>query len=561
MSDKKGTIVPPREERGRLRREGAEQEKGETRQGEKPGANGWEERLADIVDFLPDATFAINRQGHVIAWNRAIEGMTGICAKDMIGKGNYEYAVPFYGERRPLLVDLALSGNVEVADQYLFTHREGDVLISETDAPMVRGFSKHLWAKAKLLYDSRGEVFGAIESIRDVTDRTMAEEALRRSEEKFSIAFQANSALMAITTIEEGRFLDVNEAFLGTLGYARNEIIGKTAIELGIFEPADRSELMREFRKCSVVRNLKLPVRTKAGNVRTGLFNADKIRTGDGEYLLTVMNDVSDRLEAEREKERLREQLQLAQRMEAIGTLAGGIAHDFNNIIGAIAGYAEMTMSRLQEGDKIHAYLRNIHLASQKAKDLVCQILAFSRQTKLEFRPLSVWQIVRDTLYEYRSAIPERIEVRLENSADRDVVKGDAAQLHRALFNLLENAVQSMRESGGVLGVVLDARNGGKDAADPPQGPGCLPPGRYLDLSVSDTGAGIDRENMDRIFDPFFTTRNPSRGTGMGLAVVYGIVKSHGGIVTVDSSPGRGTAFHVYLPLIETPCSGEESKL
>ncbi|HOG16019.1 MAG: Wide host range VirA protein [Syntrophaceae bacterium PtaU1.Bin231] len=386
-----------------------------------------EKRLADIVDFLPDATFAIDREGRIIAWNRAIEVLTGKAAGEMIGKGNFEYAVPFYGERRPILIDLALQGGGEIEQRYFFVQRNGDIVIAETTAPMMRGASKYLWGKARALFDGSDGIAGAIESIRDITDLTKAEE----------------------------------------------------------------------------------------------------------------------------ERELLRRQLQRSRQMEAVATLAGGIAHDFNNILGAISGYIDMSMAYLKKEDRIYSYLRTMNGAAERAKDLVCKLLVFSRETKREFRPFRVSLVAGDALRVLETTLPENIRARMKNSAERDIVRGDPAQIHRAFMNLCDNAVCAMKERGGLLEIALRCRNAGNQEGA--AGLSTLPPGRYLEVAVKDTGTGIEAKDMEHIFDPFFTTKNPGQGTGMGLPVVYGTVKNHGGKVTVESEVGRGTTVRVILPLLEEP--------
>jgi len=510
-----------------------------------------EKRLADIVDFLPDATFAIDREGRIIAWNRAIEGLTGKAAGDMIGKGDFEYAVPFYGERRPILIDLALQRDEEIEQRYVFVRQDGDIFIAETSAPMAHGSSRYLWGKARPLFDGNGRIAGAIESIRDITDQTRAEEALRESEEKFSLVFHSNPALMAISTMEDGRFVDVNQAFLKILGYERNEVIGKTSVELNIPDAACRSEIVRAIKENDPVRNLEISVETKGGDVRTGLINADRIELSSGRYLLSVASDLTDLINVQQEKEHLREQLRRSQQMEAVATLAGGIAHDFNNIIGAVSGYTEMIMAYVKKEDKIYSYLKTVSSAAERAKELVRQLLAFSDQTKRDFRPVRVSLIAADALRLLETTLPGNIHARLENSAERDIVKGDPAQIHRAFMNLCDNAVHAMKGYGGVLEIALCCRTGGDHEGA--IRPSSLPEGRYLEIAVKDTGAGIEARDMDRIFDPFFTTKTPSQGTGMGLPVVYGTVKNHGGAVTVESEVGKGTTVRVYLPILDDP--------
>jgi CheY-like chemotaxis protein len=234
--------------------------------------------------------------------------------------------------------------------------------------------------------------------------------------------------------------------------------------------------------------------------------------------------------------------------MEAIGTLAGGIAHDFNNILSAILGYTDMALTDQTLDNRLRRYLDQVYKAGERAKDLVKQILAFSRQSDEALRPLGISPIVKEVLKLLRAALPSTIKIHCEIHADQDTVLADPTQIHQVLMNLCTNAAHAMHGGKGELIVSLSPMEINPGDAfiinhD-------LTPGMYLQLSVSDTGHGIDPVIMDRIFDPFFTTKKPGEGTGMGLSVVHGIVKSYNGAITVESKVGEGTTFHVYLPLL-----------
>jgi PAS domain S-box-containing protein len=272
----------------------------------------------------------------------------------------------------------------------------------------------------------------------------------------------------------------------------------------------------------------------------------------DNEIVESVVTfiDISDRRATEVDKEKLNSQLQQALKLEAIGTLASGIAHDFNNILSAILGYTELAQLKLPPDSEVGNDLAEVFRAVNRAKYLVKQILTFSRQAEHERRPLQIHLIVKEALKLLRASIPTTIEIQTKIDAQCGTVLADPTQIHQVLMNLCTNAYQAMRETGGVLAIELSRveilQEDDKVAALH------LAPGSYVQLQVSDTGCGMDRALQERIFEPYFTTRKKGEGTGMGLALVHGIVKDHDGHITVYSESGKGSIFHVYLPRIET---------
>jgi signal transduction histidine kinase/ActR/RegA family two-component response regulator len=246
--------------------------------------------------------------------------------------------------------------------------------------------------------------------------------------------------------------------------------------------------------------------------------------------------------------EKERHLVQQAHKLEAIGTLAGGIAHDFNNILWIISGNTEMAMAEIARNHPVYSNLKRIEEACQRAHKLVMQILNFSRQTEQECKPLKISAVIKETIKLLRASLPATIEIRHRLLAESSLVMADLAQINQVLMNLCTNAAHAMRETGGVMEIHLEAETLG-NADHRLQDD--LGPGNYVRLQVSDTGCGMASEVVDRIFDPFFSTKAVNEGTGMGLSVVHGIVKAHGGAIRVKSRPGKGTQFSVYLPIHE----------
>jgi len=283
------------------------------------------------------------------------------------------------------------------------------------------------------------------------------------------------------------------------------------------------------------------------------------IRSNDGQFLycLGMIEDITERKRAQEEKERLQQQLQQSQKLEAIGTMAGGIAHDFNNILTGILGFTELVRSEIPEDTEVYENLTEVVKAGRRARDLVKQILSFSRRGETEKSLISLVTIVKEALKLIRSVTPSHITIRQNCtvSAERSIL-ADPTQMHQMVMNLCLNAADAMPD-GGVLEISLEEVQVETESR-PEQTQ--LPSGCYLKLTVRDNGAGIPPEVRERIFEPYFTTKQVGKGTGMGLAVVHGVIKEHGGNIAVSSEPGRGTAFEICLPIVEaTPDTEIES--
>lgn len=278
------------------------------------------------------------------------------------------------------------------------------------------------------------------------------------------------------------------------------------------------------------------------------------LKTGATDYILKerlnrlvpAIKRAVHEAEERAQRKQLDDHLRQAQKMEAIGQLAGGIAHDFNNILGCIVGYTELALLEASNPMAVEENLEEVLKASQRAKELVLQILTFSRQQEQERKPIRLQPVIKEALKLLRASLPSTIEVHSDIATDYAAVLADGTQIHQVIMNLATNAAHAMSGRPGQLRVSLttaDLRdNAGAVHAD-------LRAGRYFKLSVSDTGCGMDASTLQRIFEPFFTTKPPGEGTGLGLAVVHGIMKSHDGAITVESQPGKGTTFHLYFPV------------
>lgn len=374
----------------------------------------------------------------------------------------------------------------------------------------------------------------------EIQVRTKAEQTLRLT--RISVE-AASDALFWMTP--DARIVDVNAAACRSLGYTREELLQLSVPDVDAHYNAEVwKHHFPELRQHGTLM-FESEQRTKDGRVFPVEIVANYVHVGDEEYNCAFVRDITERKRAEQEQAEMETRVRQSQKMEAIGTLAGGIAHDFNNILSVILGYTELALDE-EDHDKRSQDLEQVRLGAERAKELVKQILAFSRRTDHESQPLRIAVVIKEALKMLRAAIPTTIEIRQAIATDSTVL-ADPTQIQQIIMNLCTNAYHAMRENGGTLGVSLDEIEiRGED-----EGYGELVPGRYLKLDVSDTGCGISPEIQEKIFEPYFTTKKIGEGTGLGLAVVHGIVKSHKGHITVYSEPGRGATFHVYLPLIE----------
>jgi PAS domain S-box-containing protein len=391
----------------------------------------------------------------------------------------------------------------------------------------------------------------------EVSERQKAEEALLESEKKYRTVVE--ESFDGIFVQKGSQIVFASKRLHEMLGYNEGELLGMD--HWLVYHP-DYHELTRDralarMRGEKVLNRYEVKLNRKDGSWFYGEIIAREIDF-DGEPGVQVwIRDITERKQADDEKRLLELQLQQAQKMEAIGTLAGGIAHDFNNILAAIIGYTEIAGLQVANDDKVKESLNEVLKAGHRAKNLVNQILAFSRPVDEGRKPIQVTSIMKEALKLLRATLPATIEIRqnIEIDPGKDTILADPTQIHEVLMNLCTNAAHAMRENGGILEISLRNAefedNERKPLINVPISPVDLDPGQYLRLTVSDTGHGMKPEVIKRIFDPYFTTKDKGEGTGMGLSVVHGIIKSHGGTITVYSEQAKGSTFHVYLPLIQ----------
>ena len=487
-----------------------------------------EELFRLISENAADLIAVVDVHGNRIYNSLSYERVLGYSAEELRSSSSFEQIHPEDRERVREAAAEARRSGIGRPVEYRFRHKDGTWRVLESSASVIR--------------DSEGVPDKFVIVNRDVTERKRAEEALHRSETGFRSLVE-DAPYGILKTNLAGEILMVNPALEKMLGYKSLDELTKINVASGIYRyPAEHKKMNELFLRDNYFKDVELEWKRKDGSFITVRCSGWPIKDETGTEIEIFAEDVTERRVLER-------QLRMAQKMEAVGRLSGGIAHDFNNLLGVIIGYIQVMKRNLAPGQPSYEYAEEIEKAGQRAVSLTRQLLAFSRQQVLEPAIVNLNILVSEMEKMLLRLIGEDVQLNLTLDPVIGQVKADPGQIEQVVMNLVVNSRDAMPD-GGELNI--QTANAELDEAFTKEHPGSVP-GHYVMLAVADTGTGMDAETQAQVFEPFFTTKGRDKGTGLGLATVYGVVKQSNGYITVESEKGKGALFKIYLPLIEQP--------
>jgi PAS domain S-box-containing protein len=465
------------------------------------------------------ALYVSTPEGKLLNCNSAFLKMYGFQSKEEALECSAVFLYSYPEEREQFLIDLG---------------RQGRVLNYECKQRRQDGTIFWILERATIVTDPDGNTFIEGTAI-DITERKQSEIALKQSEERFATVFRQSPVGCGIVTLD-GVFLNVNDSLLRMLGLPAEKVIGRSGVELGLWESqSHRDEFYQRLRAEGAVQNMEIRFKDASGVEHIGLYFATLVRIGDKECIFGMQLDQT-------EQRALEAKFLQAQKMDALGRLAGGVAHDFNNLLGVIGGYAELLESKLENADGLRRYCSKIIDTTQRASGLTRQLLTFSRKEIVRPEPLQTGEALQELTAILRRLIGEHIELSVDLRAAGTVVI-DKTHFEQIIFNIIINSRDAM-PAGGQIFVATE------DVLRPvltPSGAVCIV--RYVAIRIRDTGVGMDEDTRLHAFEPFFTTKELGRGTGLGLATVYGIVQQCHGEIAIESTPRKGTQVNILLPV------------
>jgi two-component system cell cycle sensor histidine kinase/response regulator CckA len=481
-----------------------------------------EEKYRTILESIEEGYFEVDLEGNLTFFNDALCKITGYTRSEVLGMNNRDYTTPETAKKMyQIFNQVYRTGKPLRMMDYEIILKDGKIIVLEMSTSLIR--------------DPSGAPVGFRGVIRDITSRRKAEKSLKESEEKYRTLSEQSTDSIYITT-REGKHSYINQSFLDLFGYTRKEI-KNLKVQDFYANPKDRSRFQQEIEKTGSVRDFEVTLRKKDGTEIDCLITAN-IRTVDDGSIIGYQGIIRDITE----KKNLESQLLQAQKMEAVGTLAGGIAHNFNNLLMSIQGNTSLMLLDTNATHPHYERLTNIEKSVQSGSKLTSQLLGYARGGGYEVKPISINHIITDTSSTFAMT---RKDITLHHDLARTLagVKADRGQIEQVVLNIYVNAAEAM---GGGGELFITTKNIPHTQIEKKSY--TIKPGNYILLTIRDTGIGMDKATQAKVFDPFFTTKGLAKGTGLGLASVYGIMKAHGGYIDVESHKGHGTTFFLYLP-------------
>ena len=497
---------------------------------------------ATLIESAADAIFVEDTNGRIIFANPSAAHLSGYSNTELLKMNLRELFSEAEILRVPLRYDLLKQGKTVKTERSL-TQKNGTLVPIEMSS--------------RLMPDGKYHSF-----FRDITERKQADETLRLSEHKFSQIFHMTPDAIALTRMEDGQFIDINQAYCDISGWSRQELIGSSAISEKIniwHDHNDRKRMVQTLLDEREVLGFEAEFIGREGNLITGLLSARIIQINDEPCILTITKDITEWKSLLTKQQKLEEQMLQVQKLESLGVLAGGIAHDFNNILMAVIGHCELAQRRLTTESPAMEHLRQINLAAERAADLANQMLAYSGKGKFVIEAVNFSQVIKEMEHILSVSINKKATLRYDLAKDLPSVEADATQLRQIAMNLVINASEAIGDQSGVIAVstgVMECDNAYLQEIWLDED---LKPGPYVYLEVADTGCGIETEAVNRIFEPFFSTK--FTGRGLGMAAVLGIVRGHHGAIKVYTEVGSGSTFKVLLPASSLPATSQQPNL
>jgi PAS domain S-box-containing protein len=484
-------------------------------------------QLRHLLEHSPVITYSLQFEGGLLVPTFVSDNITrllGYSVAEALARDWWLRNLHPDDRKRAVEADPGAAGASDTQVEYRIRHRDGS----------------YRWVEdsRRLLRDASGQPAEIIGVWTDIDARRRAEQERRQTEERFEKIFHSSPIAIGYGTLDEGRLIEMNGEYLDFFGYRREEMVGRTDLELKLWaDPGARAAMLEKFKAEGRVHNIEVRLRRKTGETRMALMSGEKMLLGGEPVLIAMFVDVT-------EKKQLESDLFRALRVESVGRLASGIAHDMNNILAPILMSAPLLRMGLPPAD-VESTLATIETSAKRGASLVRQLLIYGRGVEGERGPVRPADLIEEIGKIARETFPRSITISTRWADSLRTVRGDATQLHQILLNLCVNSRDAMPDGGTIE---ISAENIDLDSSYASMNPDAKP-GPHVLMRVADTGTGIAPEIRDRIFDPFFTTKEVGKGTGLGLSTVLGIVKSHGGFLSVTSEPGQGSTFDVYLPV------------